>query len=464
MLYGTLKLLFRVTLRVFFRKVHLRNMDAIPRTGPLLVCANHPSAFMDPIVIATLMKRPVFFLAKASAFQSGFAKKIMPWLHVVPVYRKQDDPGQMHRNEEMFRKCFEHLGKGGAILIFPEGTSITERKLREIKTGAARIALGAEKMHGGKLGVQIVTIGLNYNDPHRFRQEVFINVDKPIQLDAYRQQYEHDEFTAVDRLTERIRERLEKHIISVADEQTDELVKGIEKLYKHKLLREQGHDPKEKDKDFLLTRRIVETVQHFSEREPERVARMREAIARYFTNVERAGLDDRLLDTNRPKGSRLGKNFGELLFILLGFPLFAYGILANYLPYRTVKSLVEWKVKQREFQGSVAMAAGMLLFLSWYTAIGIVTWKIFHSWYALLFTASLLPAGVWAFYYYVSLHHIGRRWFFASLFYKRSALVAELILQREAIIKEFDKAAEEYAKVVAAGPGGVQERKTASEN
>jgi 1-acyl-sn-glycerol-3-phosphate acyltransferase len=55
----------------------------------------------------------------------------------------QDDPRLMQQNDEIFSKCFEHLKNNGAILIFPEGISLTNRQLRKIKTGAARIALGA---------------------------------------------------------------------------------------------------------------------------------------------------------------------------------------------------------------------------------------------------------------------------------------------------------------------------------
>ena len=40
----------------------------------------------------------------------------------------------MNKNEETFIKCYEHLENGGAILMFPEGISITERKLKPIKT------------------------------------------------------------------------------------------------------------------------------------------------------------------------------------------------------------------------------------------------------------------------------------------------------------------------------------------
>ncbi|TND07500.1 MAG: hypothetical protein FD123_3210 [Bacteroidetes bacterium] len=447
MLYAILKVLMRITIRVFFRKVHIRNLDQVPRTGPLLVCANHPSAFMDPIMVAALLGRPVHFLAKAAIFKTKFAQWMLPKLNIIPIYRKQDDPAQMHKNQETFEKCFEHLGKGGAILIFPEGISITERKLRELKTGAARIALGAAKKYDYKLDVHIVTVGLNYNNPHRFRDEVFINAEKALSVSAFFEQHKTDEFAAAQELTDEIRKRLETHIISIEDAHNDELVARIEKLYKQRLMRERGISKEETEKSFELTRRIAETVRYFSEKDPERVARISKDIDRYLRDVDRTGLSDRQLDTSRRRGSRVVKNGAELAFIIFGFPFFLFGTICNGIPYWLVKGFVSAKVKQREFQGSIAMAGGMFLYLTWYTLIAVFSWKyIFHHWLALVFTANLIPAGIWAFYYYTVLKHIRRRWFFASLFHKRTALVADFIVQRENLIKEFEIAAEEFRK------------------
>jgi 1-acyl-sn-glycerol-3-phosphate acyltransferase len=155
---------------VFFRSITIRNKELIPSQGPLLVLANYPSTFMDPIVIATILNRKVFFLAKGELFKSSFTKWLLPKFNMIPVYRKQDDPTLMNKNDDTFKKCFEHLEKGGAILMFPEGISITERKLKPIKTGATRIVLGAEARNIFELGVQIINIGLNYE----IQQQTFI--------------------------------------------------------------------------------------------------------------------------------------------------------------------------------------------------------------------------------------------------------------------------------------------------
>ena len=69
---------------------------------------------------------------------------LFPLLNLIPVFRTRETPELMHKNKFMFSHCFNHLADSGSILIFPEGFSVTERRMRKLKAGAARIALGVE--------------------------------------------------------------------------------------------------------------------------------------------------------------------------------------------------------------------------------------------------------------------------------------------------------------------------------
>ena len=70
MLIAVLKFLMKLTTIGFFKKITVRNKEIIPKDGPLMILANHPSTFMDPIVISTILKREVFYLAKGELFKS----------------------------------------------------------------------------------------------------------------------------------------------------------------------------------------------------------------------------------------------------------------------------------------------------------------------------------------------------------------------------------------------------------
>jgi glycerol-3-phosphate O-acyltransferase/dihydroxyacetone phosphate acyltransferase len=447
MLYGILRLLFRITFKVFFRNAYKHRPELVQEDGPLIICANHPGAFLDPVVVATIVKRQVFFLAKGSVFKGGFAKWFLPKLNIVPVYRAQDDPTQMHKNEETFIRCYEHLGKGGTLLIFPEGISITERKLRPVKTGAARIALGAEAKYGNKLGVKISCIGLNYEDPHTFRRDVYISYSEPINALDYSEKYKTEGFAAAEDLTEEIRKRLEEQMIHTSDEETDRLVADIERLYKNDLLKEQGIKPEDKEGAFELSKRIVLTVNFFREREPERVKKIAKETRAYFQKIDELGLSDKLIKGGT-KGSRWLKNLKEFLFIIFGFPFFIYGLIHNYICFFLADLLSKKLVSQKEYKGAIGAAAGMLFYLIWYIVLGILSWKFIHhhsafnhpGWEWLAYFISWPITGLFAWYYYINLRYINKRWVMMSLFYREANLVAELILVRNKLIKELEQA------------------------
>ena len=69
----------------------------------------------------------------------------------------------------MFSAAIATLGLKGAILIFPEGVSHSEPTLMPLRTGAARMLLGAEALAGGRLGVTLLPVGLIFHEPGSFR-------------------------------------------------------------------------------------------------------------------------------------------------------------------------------------------------------------------------------------------------------------------------------------------------------
>jgi glycerol-3-phosphate O-acyltransferase/dihydroxyacetone phosphate acyltransferase len=448
MLYSFLRFLMKNTVRIFFRSITVHNGEVIPKKGPLLVLANHPSTFMDPIVIASLVDRKVFFLAKGELFKSGFAKWFFPKLNMIPVYRKQDDPSQMSKNQDTFKKCFEHLEKGGAILMFPEGISITERKLRPIKTGASRIVLGAEANNDFKLNTNIVNIGLNYANPHKFNRDLFVNIDNPIKVSDYKEEFEKDNFKAAELLTEEIRKRLEKLVIAIEDDKTDELVSNIETLYKYKLSKDNGVSINDKEADFHLTKSIVESVNYFLTNQPQRVYQIRNRVTIYLNTLALIGINDDDIARSQANSNFFKNSFNALLITILGFPVYIYGLINNYLPFEIPGWLAIKISKSIEFRGAIGMVGGMFTFITFYSIQIALMWKFTHNQlYTVTYGLSLPLTGIFGYWYYHTVSKIKNKWLLLFLFYKKSVLISKLITERENIISEFDKAKNEYTNL-----------------
>jgi 1-acyl-sn-glycerol-3-phosphate acyltransferase len=99
-------------MRVWFR-IRVEGGDNVPREGPVILASNHRSN-MDPVLLASAVKRPVAFMAKAELFV-GPLGWIMRWIGQFPVRRGGID-------REALRRVDAVLARGSMLGLFPEGT------------------------------------------------------------------------------------------------------------------------------------------------------------------------------------------------------------------------------------------------------------------------------------------------------------------------------------------------------
>lgn len=144
---------------------------AIP-AGPVLLVANHPNSLLDPTLVVAAGARPVRFLAKAPLFSDRKIGWLVKASGAIPVYRKADDPSLMSKNEDTFSAVFDVLAGGAVVGIFPEGTSHSDPSLAPLRTGAARIALGAAQRLGW--AIPIVPVGLSFRAKEIFRSDAYV--------------------------------------------------------------------------------------------------------------------------------------------------------------------------------------------------------------------------------------------------------------------------------------------------
>lgn len=147
----------------------------VPPRGPVLLVANHPNSLFDPVLVQAVSPRPVRFLAKAPLFGDRKVGWLVRGAGAIPVYRASDDPDQMERNVDMFRAAHAALAAGDIIGIFPEGLSHSDPALAPLRTGAARIALGAGR------AFPVIPIGLVFRAKDIFRSEALVLVGDPVE-------------------------------------------------------------------------------------------------------------------------------------------------------------------------------------------------------------------------------------------------------------------------------------------
>ncbi len=213
--------IFGFALCLFFRRIELVNSENLPEKSGLIFVSNHPNALIDPALIFIALPRRIAFLAKSTLFKMPVLGFLVRAVGALPLYRRQDAGADVSKNQETFSVARRLLKSGGAIALFPEGVSHNSPKLLPLKTGAARIALGAVStgQNPATLDLQIVPVGLFYTNKTTFRSEALLYFGEPfpvtpVELDGDGQPPKE----AVRRLTSQIEEALRRVTLNAESE------------------------------------------------------------------------------------------------------------------------------------------------------------------------------------------------------------------------------------------------------
>src|ERR1700737_3031906 len=155
---------------LYFRMQRI-GREHLPRRGPLLLAANHRS-FLDPFVIGTLVRRPVYYMAKRELFEKRWQAWVLNGLGAFPVDRGAGDGAAMDTARAI-------LERGDCVVVFPEGTRVRSGALGEPRRGVGRLALetGAPVAPVAVIGTEDVRRGWRIRPP-----KVRVRVGAPLRF------------------------------------------------------------------------------------------------------------------------------------------------------------------------------------------------------------------------------------------------------------------------------------------
>lgn len=444
MIYSLLKQIIRLTLFFFFRKIVVTGKEGIPEKGPIILVANHPNTFMDPLLIAAMTRQRIGFVANAGIFVNKMLRAIFSYFHVIPIFRKQDIvPGEKPDNKRSFLKCHEYLSEGGTLLIFPEGTSHYELKLRDIKTGTARIALSYEELRGFEGNLNIVPIALDYSDSIQFRSVVSITVCRAIDPGSYRSAYESNEYEAVQQLTEEIRKSLADIVPQTSGKEQEEFLVKAHHFYG--LFGVETNDAEQSAKRYLQMRNEVSKALRFIHQiNLELYQRIQTKLLYFFDVLEEEGITPNIISNDLTGRKRILSylKYGLKFFFLL--PLYLFGLIGNYVPYILPAKIFKALKLDISYRAPVQMIAGLITFPLYY-ALMIILYRTYVSavnWESVLLLISLPISGYLALYYFADVKRFRR--LLRYNFRIKDSRRAQVLKLRDEILADMEFARQKY--------------------
>jgi glycerol-3-phosphate O-acyltransferase/dihydroxyacetone phosphate acyltransferase len=362
---SVLRFLARVGVRLFFDHVEIEGLENVPREGPLLVVSNHTNGLVDGLMLLAALPRPVSLTAKSTLRKNPLLALLMRLGGVVPFYRRQDNV-DVTKNVDSFAAIKERLARGEAVCIFPEGVSHSDASMRELKSGAARIA--------HESNTPILPIGLHYDAKQRFRSSVLVRIGTPMNASS---------------TTDEIRER-----IAALTTNFRRLREALWLRWTAELLETRGEDPKPLDQEETAVaaraRLIAQLRDAYEHADRETVLPLFAAMRAYRRDLRRYGIAPAEVYLSMHPAQAMFFVVRELELLIVGGAIVAVGLLQHGLALLLDRTLTKALSTDLDHWASNAIFYGLAIFpLTWIVGL-IAVWVLGSPMWALAYTV-LLP-------------------------------------------------------------------------
>ncbi len=352
----TIGLVARGLVLAFHRSVDVRWRDRLPRDRPVLIVANHGNGFVDPVVVAGVLGRLPRFLAKAALWKVVVARPFLWLAGVLPVYRSADGD-RSSDNASVFEACHHELAQRATVAIFPEGTTGDRAGLDRVKSGAARIALGALPTAPD---VVIVPIGMAFESTVETRSRAVVMFGEPIEVADFEgvgldSAGEPDRADAAA-LTARITEALEGVSPQFASLDEREMLRAA--------AREERHDSTGRAAVSFGTSEVV--ARRLAASPPAARQRVVDAYRNFATRLQLLGINAGQLRPDRVSIGRLV--LSAIVLFLAGSVLLTVTLV--HLPALFIIVVGTGLVRSTATKGTVRILLGLVTLLTTWTLMG----------------------------------------------------------------------------------------------
>lgn len=417
------------TFRVFFRRIFYSNLKKVPFEKPLIFAGNHQNSFMDGTLVGAYLPQPIHFLMRADMFRNPVARFCLKELNVSPVYRFEEGLENVHKNLDTFKYIYKVLKKNGNYVVFSEGICVQEKRLQKLRKGTARMAFGAEELHG--LDVNIVPVGINYTYPTRFRKEVLINFDDPFSIRELSDLHKVNPAKALLAFNEKVEAGLKKQVIIVGNPENDNIAEQLLVIGRNNIVLPFFKWRFDSDDRRKLEKNICDRINWLAENSNESLDKLKKKAETYFQLLKMNHLSDENI------ARKLDFGFIRYVSALFGLPVFIAGYLANLIPFILPRIICTILIRDPRFYSSVYIGISTVLYLIYFPVIMFLSILLLGCWGILAGVMVPLSGYLVLFYKEVVTErfHTFRYWF---KMVRNPALINDLKRIRKEILWDLD--------------------------
>ena len=370
-----------------FYKIRVLGHD-LPQEGPVILVSNHPNGLLDALMLLsqTHPHHQLRFLAKEPLFRMPIIGSLLRIGKALPVYRKQDGY-QGSDNHSIFKAVEEALHQKEWICLFPEGISYHAPHLQPLKTGAARMALGAQDQVDFTLPLKIVPVGLHFVDKGRFRSEAVMTIGQSLDIDgSWQEQYAEDQRQSARDLTQEIERAIKEVTINLESWSDLPLLDLAGQIYSQS-------DPNWKHSDPIENLQfLAQSYPSFYQKAPQQIEGIRRDLFAFGETLKRFQLEVNDLEKKVSFFRSILFIFKQIIALCIGFPFALLGFILFFIPYQAVRFLAYVKSYDVDIIGTVKLMGGVVFYGVWCGIVcGGIAWMYGLEWAVLsLFLYPLL--------------------------------------------------------------------------
>lgn len=414
-----------MTFLIFFKKIYVHYKTPIPKKGAKIFAVNHPTAFLDPMILPTILWHTTYFILRGDIFVSPAVRWFLRTIKTIPIFRFRDGFKNLKKNQDTLEYCNQLLSEGKNITIMAEGQMAMEKRMRPIQKGTARMVAGTYEQYGTE-DICIIPMGVNYTDSKSFRSHLMIATGEPIYLKDYLEIYKKNDRRAIKLMTDELSRRMKPLILHIDNAEDDELVDVLLDInrndFSEKIL-------PIKDKGRVLFDQELAITKKVNEMGAVEKNLLKAKAQTYKTQLVENSLEDIGLSQLRYD------NIKTTLFLFLGYFTFIVGFFFNFLPFYFARYFSDKKVSKVEFYSSVLFGAGMaaciVYFFLWGLFFAIVDVPNVNGWGELLLWFAIPVLGYFALLY----DELWDKWSMQIRFKRMDKTVQEQLLALRADLK-----------------------------